>query len=107
MEAEILLQQLCERHGVDLTHGQPLLPLVRWALKGPDESRRKILEVVELALRGNPGTAERTPGDLIEAADQAILVAVARVLHGWAPKSDLLDLDLEARRERLDPEDVD
>ncbi|MFT7669577.1 MAG: hypothetical protein ACI8X5_002282 [Planctomycetota bacterium] len=94
MEAEILLQQLCQLHGVEMTHGQRLLPLVQWALKGPNESRRRILKVVELALRGDPYAEEKSREELAAAADHAILIAVARVVHDWTPDSKVLGLDI-------------
>lgn len=92
MEAKSLLNALCERHGVDPTQAERLLPLVRWALKGPAESKQRILEVVDKALSGDPSAAENSREELLAAADHAILVAVARVLHDWTPKDSMLDL---------------
>jgi hypothetical protein len=94
MEAESLLNQLCARHGVDPASGARLLPLVRWALEAPPESRERILQVVENQLRGEPQEGElNASGDRQVAAEHAVLVAVAKVLHQWNPKLSLLDLD--------------
>jgi hypothetical protein len=85
MEAETLLQRLCERHGVDPNRCERLLSLVRWALKGPLETRSKVLAVVE---RNIAATRDGVPGnaaELAQAADRAVLMAVAKVLHTWSP----------------------
>ncbi len=85
MEAESVLQRLCERHGVDPSRCERLLSLVRWALKGPNETRSKVLAVVERNIAaerdGLPGNA----AELTQAADRAVLMAVAKVLHSWTP----------------------
>ena len=94
MEAEILLSRLCARHGVDPASGARLLPLVRWALEAPRDSRERILRVVEDQLQGKPRKADQpsAAGELQAAAEHAVLVAVARVLHQWKPDQGLLDL---------------
>lgn len=107
MEAESLLNQLCERHGVDPTQAERLLPLVRWALKGPDESKKRILGVVERALSGDPDMAHKSRDELAAAADQAILVAVARVLHDWTPEQKVLDLGLPGTPDAVEGEEGD
>jgi len=90
MDPESLLEELCRRHGVAPRRGARLLPLVRWALKGPDETRERILAVVEETLAGK---GRRRAKSLEQAAEEAILTAVARVLHDWTPSEDILDLD--------------
>lgn len=90
MDPETLLNQLCERHGVSRNEGYRLLPLVRWALRGPDDTREKILAVVEQTLAMRAGNHEND-GTLELAADRAILAAVARVLHDWTPSTGLID----------------
>ena len=107
MEAEILLQQLCERYHIDPARGQQLLPLIKWALKGPTESRERIIKVVEQALSASPQTARKSRGELIAAADFAILLEVARVLHDWSPENTVLDLDFLNRPGAPDPEVTD
>lgn len=86
MEAERLLEALCRRHGLDTTAGDELLPLVRWALGAPPEVRERVLETVERSL----GLADRHARE--RAADEAMLRAVARVLHDWSPSRGILDL---------------
>lgn len=86
MEAEDLIEALCRRHGAAPEAGAQLLPLVRWALQSSDETRRSVIELVERTLR------LRTEREQSEAADDAMLIAVARVLHGWTPSQGILDL---------------
>lgn len=104
MDPETLLARLCDRHGVAPAQGARLLPLVRWALKGPETSRDRILAVVERALSGEGGSAEECKAELDLAADHAVLVAVARVLHGWSPNDQLMGLDFGVAGASEDPE---
>ncbi|HIG11339.1 MAG: hypothetical protein ABGY71_03315 [bacterium] len=93
MDARFLLATLCARHGVEFDRGLRLLPLIRWALEGPESSRDRILSVVERTL-SNDGIPDQDHARRFRAAaDQAILVAVAGVLHSWSPSDKLLDLD--------------
>lgn len=85
MEAETLLQRLCERHGVNPDRGESLLPLIRWALKGPDDSKARILDVVERSIEADRDGMPTNRIELSEAADRAVLAAVAKVLHTWSP----------------------
>jgi len=94
MEAENLLQSLCERHGVDRARGERLLPLIRWALKGPLGSRARILEVVDRSLAKDAEGEPLREDELRAAAERAILLAVARVLHTWAPDQRALDFGI-------------
>lgn len=93
MEAEILLHRLCERHGIDPDRGARLLPLVRWALEGPQDARERILRLVEASLKTGEQVPPRTLKNLHATAERALLVAVARVLHEWSPDEGLLDPD--------------
>ncbi|MCA8980907.1 MAG: hypothetical protein H6831_02825 [Planctomycetes bacterium] len=86
MEAEALIENLCRRHGAAPEAGAQLLPLVRWALQSSGETRERVLELVERTLRLRTERAQQ------EAADDAVLHAVARVLHGWTPSQGILDL---------------
>ena len=97
MEPESLLQSLCERHGVQPSRGESLLPLIQWALKGPEESRKRILEVVERAIQDESNGHSADPIELSAAADQAVLVAVARVLHNWTPDNTVIEAGLGAQ----------
>jgi len=85
MRAQNLLRRLCERHGVQPSRCESLLPLVQWALRGPEESRDYILTVVERAIADHGEGRRANPAELIAAADRAVLAAVARVLHRWEP----------------------
>ncbi len=85
MEAETLLQRLCERHGVDPSRCERLLSLVRWALKGPNETRRKVLDVVERNITAVRDGTPRNSEELRQTGDRAVLMAVAKVLHTWSP----------------------
>ncbi len=86
MEAERLLEALCRRHGLHAEAGEEMLPLVRWALGAPPEVRERVLATVERSL----GLADRAARE--RAADEALLQAVARVLHDWSPSQGILDL---------------
>jgi hypothetical protein len=86
MEAESLIEDLCRRHGAAPEAGAELLPLVRWALQSAPETREQVLALVERTLRLKTRRAQS------EAADDAMLQAVARVLHGWSPSKGILDL---------------
>jgi len=93
MNPESTLRSLCERNQVpySLALGERLLPIVRRALESPDETRERILALVErnLKLRAAGGDGqERLERDL----EHEILVAVARVMHDWAPTDPFLDL---------------
>ena len=93
MNPESTLRSLCERNQVpySLGLGERLLPIVRRALESPDETRDRILALVErnLKLRAAGGDGQ----ELLERdMQQEVLVAVARVLHDWAPTDPFLDL---------------
>lgn len=96
MNPQTILDQLCERHGVDPEQAARLLPLVTWALKGPEDSRKRILSVVERTLAGDGDCAQERQDELNAAADHAVLVAVGRILHDWTPTDSFLGVDLSA-----------
>ena len=91
MNPQNLLQAMCKRHGIPTKTGERLLPLIRKALEAPAEVRNRILFLVDRNL------AEKAKGiesekRLWNELDQDVLVAVARVLHGWNPTGSLLDM---------------
>jgi len=90
MSAEHLVRALCARHGLPESAGTPFLPLVRKALLATDGARERVLRLVDEAL-GERGEALAT-GSRNSAGDDRVLVAVARVLHGWTPTDGMLDL---------------
>lgn len=106
MEAENLLLRLCERHGVEPSRGERLIPLIQWALKGPEESRKKILRVVEHAIQEESNGRSADPIELSAAADQAVLVAVARVLHDWTPDNTVIEAGLGAQANEGEAEEL-
>ena len=109
MTPESLLRSLCDRHGLPYSRAERLLPLVRRALEAPEEVRDRILALVEKnvaekALAENKECASEEPR---RDREDEMLVAVARVLHGWVPTEPLLDLgsslrDLSAQNQNPD-----
>lgn len=91
MNAENLLRAMCERHGLSPESGARLLPLVRRALEAPHDVRDRILRLVDDNLKGS-ATGELEPKKLWRDLDEEVLIAVARVLHGWSPSAPMLDL---------------
>lgn len=91
MTPEDLVRALCARHGLPPESGAPYLPLVQKALAAPDDVRDRILILVSGSLaelsKELPG-ADAARG----AADREVLVAIAKVLHGWLPADSILDL---------------
>ncbi len=98
MSAENLVSALCARHGLPVEAGTPYLPLVRKALQSTDGTRERVLRLVDEALaeRGE----ELANGLRNPAADESVLVAVARVLHPWTPSEGMLDLGSSLDRHR-------
>ena len=93
MDPQELMRRLCRRHGVIPARGERLLPLVRWALESPREIRERILKIVEDTLAWHART-EEAPGEASgSAASPTVLVAVAKVLHGWSPSDRILGPD--------------
>lgn len=94
MDPQVLLERLCRRHGVPPARGERLLPLVRWALESPSEVRVRILAIVEETLSWHARDLEGEE-ELASAANQSVLLAVARVLHTWSPSERILGLEAE------------
>lgn len=92
MTPEELLRDMCVRHGLPPDYGMKLIPVVRRAMEAPEEVRARILAMVEgnlrqhAADRGEHEEAGRDP-------DEAVLVAVARLMHHWKPSESILDLE--------------
>jgi hypothetical protein len=91
MTPEDLVRALCARHGLPPEAGAPYLILVQKALTAPDEVRDRILTLVNegLSQRAQGLTAVPPAGQEV---DREILVAIAKVLHTWAPSDSMLDL---------------
>lgn len=92
MDPHHLLESLCRRHGVQPRRGERLLPLLEWALKCPEQTRDRLLELAE---RGLESDAQGFPLDdaiVDKTTERALLLAVARVMHAWRPGSDATNL---------------
>lgn len=98
MSAENLVRALCARHGLPEAAGTPFLPLVRKALLATDGTRDRILRLVDEALADR--SEALAGGSKDPAGDDRVLVAVARVLHGWTPSEGMLDLGSSLDRYR-------
>ncbi|MEM1453305.1 MAG: hypothetical protein AAF957_25395 [Planctomycetota bacterium] len=86
MDAERLLQRLCERHGLDPVDAHELLPLIQRAIASPDEVRRRIFGMVEVYVqRRAEGDSTATLAALEQDLDDEVLRAVARTIHRWDP----------------------
>jgi hypothetical protein len=75
------------------------LPLVRRALEAPVDVRDRILALVEKHVAEKAlglGKECASEGPRKEREDE-MLVAVARVLHGWVPSEPLIDLGSSLR----------
>jgi hypothetical protein len=91
MNPENVVRALCARHGLPPEAGAPYISLVEKALAAPDEVRDRLLTLVDGSL------AQRAQGIPEDPAawknlDREVLLAVARVLHGWTPSTPMLDL---------------
>ncbi len=91
MNPENVVRALCARHGLPPEAGVPYLSLVQKALAAPDEVRDRLLTLVDGSLAQR---AQGIPDDAVlhKDADREVLMAVARVLHGWSPSTPMLDL---------------
>jgi hypothetical protein len=91
MTPESTLRGLCERNQVPYSRAERLLPIVARALEAPESTRERILALVERNLQ-QPGGGAAGQEKLARDLEHEILLAVARVLHGWSPSDPLLDL---------------
>ena len=68
-----------------------MIPLVQRALESPDGVRDRILALVEgnLARRGS---GKEDVKKLFEDLDQEVLLAVAKILHPWAPSKKVMGM---------------
>ena len=71
------LAALCQRHGLDPSRGQDLLPLVERALTARESVRRQALQLVDKTL------ARRAVERSASADDQRLLALLAGLLHDW------------------------
>lgn len=93
MDPHQLLTRMCERHGLPRSGAKRLLPLIERALVSPHQVRDRILTLVDQSLaRQAASSAEARPERVFHDLDDETLRSVAKLLHDWAPSSDLLDL---------------
>jgi hypothetical protein len=97
MNPENVVRALCARHGLPPEAGVPYMSLVEKALAAPDDLRERLLTLVDGSLAQR---AQGIPDDpaMWKEADREVLLAVARVLHGWTPSAPMLDLGSTTRR---------
>jgi len=91
MTPEDLVRALCARHGLPPEAGAAYLPLVQKALTAPDEVRDRILTLVSEGLSQRAQGLTAVP-QVDKEVDREILIAIAKVLHTWAPSDSMLDL---------------
>ena len=93
MDARSLLLRMCDRHHIPFGDASRLLPLIERALNSPTHVRDRILVLVENNLsRKATGTAAATTERVYRDLDEEVLVSVAKVVHNWAPSSNILDI---------------
>jgi len=96
MNPEDVVRALCARHGLPADAGDAYLPLVVKALAAPDDVRERLLKLVDGSLAER--AAKKLDRQAVVEVDREVLVAVARVLHGWTPSDSMLDLGSTLRR---------
>ena len=82
---------MCKRHGLSFESGAKLLPLVRKAIESTPEIRNRILFLVDRNL-ANKAKGHSEEKQLWSELDSDVLVAVAKVLHGWNPSGQILNM---------------
>jgi hypothetical protein len=79
------LDSICLRQRLNREEAEELLPLVRWALEGPESTRAALLDLIERTLAGAPPSEEEGREVLQDAADHALLLQLARRLEERRP----------------------
>ena len=87
---EELLRRMCIRHGLPPDYAIQLIPVVRRAMDSPDEIRERILAMVDGNLAQHAADRESGPPKARD-PDDAVLLAVARLMHHWTPSDAALD----------------
>jgi hypothetical protein len=90
MTPEELLRRMCLRHGLPPDYAIKLIPVVRRAMESPEEVREKILAMVDGNLAQHAADRDG-PHDLANDPDEAVLIAVARLMHHWTPSDAAMD----------------
>jgi len=89
---EELLRRMCLRHGLPPDYAIRLIPVVRRAMSSPDEIRERILAMVDGNLAQHAADRSLAPPEARD-PDDAVLLAVARLMHHWTPSETALDPD--------------
>jgi hypothetical protein len=87
---EDLLRRMCLRHGLSPDYAIKLIPVVRRAMESPEEVRERILAMVEGNIAQHAADRDETPAEARD-PDDAVLLAVARLMHHWTPSDTALD----------------
>jgi len=87
---EDLLRRMCLRHGLPPDYAVKLIPVVRRALESPAEIRERILAMVESNIAQHAADRAVSPPEARD-PDDAVLLAVARLMHHWTPSETALD----------------
>src|SRR5260221_13611567 len=87
---EDLLRKMCLRHGLPPDYAIKLIPVVRRAMSSPDEIRERILAMVDGNLAQHAADRDHAPPEARN-PDDAVLLAVARLMHHWTPSDSSLD----------------
>jgi hypothetical protein len=89
---EELLRRMCLRHGLPPDYAIKLIPVVRRAMDSPEEVRERILTMVDGNLAQHAADRTLEPPEARD-PDDAVLLAVARLMHHWTPSDAALDPD--------------
>lgn len=93
MDPQQLLTRMCRRHGLPQSGTERLLPLIERALISPEDVRERILTIVDQSLARQAAGSDRVnPEHVFRDLDAETLKSVAKLLHNWAPSTDLLDM---------------
>jgi hypothetical protein len=87
---EELLRAMCLRHGLPPDYAIRLIPVVRRAMCSPEEIRERILAMVDGNLAQHAADRTQEPPEARD-PDDAVLLAVARLMHHWTPSANALD----------------
>ena len=89
---EELLRRMCLHHRLPPDYAIRLIPVVRRLMSSPEEIRERILAMVEGNLAQHAADRVLTPPEAKD-PDDAVLLAVARLMHHWTPSESALDPD--------------
>ena len=87
---EDLLRRMCLRHGLPPDYAIRLIPVVKRAMSSPEEIRERILAMVDGNLAQHAADRSQEPPEARD-PDDAVLLAVAKLMHHWTPSDHALD----------------